>query len=98
MPLTADDQRHLSAAEGYAELEQIDPDVRHVACSRSSSETVRRRNFPSTQTATGIPGVCGWSRFKKTADRSWASDPATKKARCEACEQSAPRGQNRGGL
>ncbi len=41
MPLTADDQRHLIAAEGYtalgmyldanAELEAIDPEVRHVA-------------------------------------------------------------------
>lgn len=41
MPLLPDDQRHLTAAEGYAalrmfldadaELDQIDPDVRHVA-------------------------------------------------------------------
>ncbi len=41
MPLPADDQRHLTAAEGYAalgmyldanaELEQIDAEVRHVA-------------------------------------------------------------------
>ena len=40
MPLTAGDQRHLSAAEGYAalgmyldanaELKQIDAEVRHV--------------------------------------------------------------------
>jgi hypothetical protein len=41
MPLLPDDQRHLTAAEGYAalrmfldadaELDEIDPDVRHVA-------------------------------------------------------------------
>ena len=73
MPLTADDQRHLTAAEGYAELgmyldanaelEEIDAEVRHVA----EVLTVRVSIYE---------GLEKWELMGTVAGRLAAHDPA----------------------
>lgn len=72
MPLEPDDQRHLSAAEGYAalgmfldanaELEQIDAEVRHVA----EVLTVRVSIYA---------GLEKWELMRTVAGRLAAHDP-----------------------
>ena len=72
MPLTADDQRHLTAAEGYAalgmyldanaELEEIDPEVRQVA----EVLTVRLKIYR---------GLEKWELMQTVAGRLAAHDP-----------------------
>jgi tetratricopeptide (TPR) repeat protein len=72
MPLTADDQRHLTAAEGYAalrmfldanaELEEIDAEVRHV----SEVLTVRLEIYR---------GLEKWELMRTVATRLAAHDP-----------------------
>jgi hypothetical protein len=72
MPLTTDDQRHLTAAEGYAalgmyldadaELDEIDPDVRHVA----EVLAVRLKIYR---------GLEKWELMRTVAGRLGAHDP-----------------------
>jgi tetratricopeptide (TPR) repeat protein len=72
MPLPADDQRHLTAAEGYAtlgmyldanaELEEIDAEVRHVA----EVLTVRLEIYR---------GLERWELMRTVAGRLAAHDP-----------------------